>query len=192
MTLQMNKSDQNSNETVSDFDDENVYNSSQFTLSTLIFDLRKSLERVLLAATLKNHFTDTILNVELKALLDHCDMFMNNEVLQATILWRIDFRHVKRQWNLKVIVDLGASMISKVEVDVSTNRRPDLSSLICEHLGVELIVLNSACPFYDIVFGLKVTTDINDVAGSFLKYYESPKKRFVSETVDEMLKCDAL
>ncbi|KAK8549104.1 hypothetical protein V6N12_062002 [Hibiscus sabdariffa] len=225
MTLQMSKSEQNSKRVVSDLNDENVYNSSQITppvdvalgegLSTLIFYLRMSPEMVLVAAMLKSHLIDTILNAEHRALLDHCDMVLNNEVLQATIPWRIDFRHVKRQWNLEelqqrfyiaileardrigghvyidcsslsVIVDLGA-MISEVEVDVSTKRRPDLSSLICEHLGVELIVLNSVCPFYDIVFGLKVTTDINVVVGSFLKYYESPERRFVSETMDEML-----
>ncbi|KAL4272615.1 hypothetical protein GQ457_13G021380 [Hibiscus cannabinus] len=309
MTLQMSKSEQNSKRVVSDLNDENVYNSSQITppvdvalgegLSTLIFYLRMSPEMVLVAAMLKSHLIDTILNAEHRALLDHCDMVLNNEVLQATIPWRIDFRHVKRQWNLEelvsdfvstdcldslskkllrvvksyleemilklfsyiheevkmydpykfrlllmrsknvnkyfieqrtieqmmklsemntevgvneltashhlkqqrfyiaileardrigghvyidcsslsVIVDLGA-MISEVEVDVSTKRRPDLSSLICEHLGVELIVLNSVCPFYDIVFGLKVTTDINVVVGSFLKYYESPERRF--------------
>ncbi|XWS14499.1 hypothetical protein CRYUN_Cryun35bG0014800 [Craigia yunnanensis] len=64
--------------------------------------------------------------------------------------------------SLSVPVDLGASIITGVEADVSTNRRPDPSSLVCAQLGLELTVLNSSCPLYDIVTGQKVPTDLDD------------------------------
>ncbi|MBA0710997.1 hypothetical protein Golax_010235, partial [Gossypium laxum] len=64
--------------------------------------------------------------------------------------------------SLSVPVDLGASIITGVEADVSTNRRPDPSSLICAQLGLELTVLNSSCPLYDIVSGQKVPADLDD------------------------------
>ncbi|GMI78551.1 LSD1-like 3 [Hibiscus trionum] len=64
--------------------------------------------------------------------------------------------------SLSVPVDLGASIITGVEADVSTNRRPDPSSLICAQLGLELTVLNSSCPLYDIVSGQKVPADMDD------------------------------
>ncbi|GMI89768.1 LSD1-like 3 [Hibiscus trionum] len=64
--------------------------------------------------------------------------------------------------SLSVPVDLGASIITGVEADVSTNRRPDPSSLICAQLGLELTVLNSSCPLYDIVSGQKVPVDLDD------------------------------
>ncbi|XP_039064295.1 lysine-specific histone demethylase 1 homolog 3-like isoform X2 [Hibiscus syriacus] len=64
--------------------------------------------------------------------------------------------------SLSVPVDLGASIITGVEADVSTNRRPDPSSLICAQLGLELTVLNSSCPLYDIVCGEKVPADLDD------------------------------
>ncbi|KAL1104177.1 hypothetical protein V6Z11_D04G049400 [Gossypium hirsutum] len=64
--------------------------------------------------------------------------------------------------HLKLPVDLGASIITGVEADVSTNRRPDPSSLICAQLGLELTVLNSSCPLYDIVSGQKVPADLDD------------------------------
>ncbi|MBA0648183.1 hypothetical protein Goklo_015952, partial [Gossypium klotzschianum] len=65
-------------------------------------------------------------------------------------------------FSLSVPVDLGASIITGVEADVSTNRRPDPSSLICAQLGLELTVLNSSCPLYDIVSGQKVPADLDD------------------------------
>ncbi|XWS20999.1 hypothetical protein CRYUN_Cryun30bG0017100 [Craigia yunnanensis] len=64
--------------------------------------------------------------------------------------------------SLSVPVDLGASIITGVEADVSTNRRPDPSSLVCAQLGLELTVLNSSCPLYDIVSGQKVPADLDD------------------------------
>ncbi|XWS24447.1 hypothetical protein CRYUN_Cryun28dG0103100 [Craigia yunnanensis] len=64
--------------------------------------------------------------------------------------------------SLSVPEDLGASIITGVEADVSTNRRPDTSSLVCAQLGLELTVLNSYCPLYDIVAGQKVPADLDD------------------------------
>ncbi|KAK7321791.1 hypothetical protein VNO77_32735 [Canavalia gladiata] len=64
--------------------------------------------------------------------------------------------------SLSVPVDLGASIITGVEADVATERRPDPSSLICAQLGLELTVLNSDCPLYDIVTGLKVPADMDE------------------------------
>ncbi|XP_022759701.1 lysine-specific histone demethylase 1 homolog 3-like isoform X2 [Durio zibethinus] len=64
--------------------------------------------------------------------------------------------------SLSVPVDLGASIVTGVEADVSTNRRPDPSSLVCAQLGLELTVLNSSCPLYDIITGQKVPVDLDD------------------------------
>ncbi|CAN0906448.1 Lysine-specific histone demethylase 1 homolog 3 [Linum grandiflorum] len=64
--------------------------------------------------------------------------------------------------SFSVPVDLGASIITGVEADVATERRPDPSSLICAQLGLELTVLNSDCPLYDIVTGEKVPTDLDE------------------------------
>ncbi|TKY57657.1 Lysine-specific histone demethylase 1-like 3 [Spatholobus suberectus] len=64
--------------------------------------------------------------------------------------------------SLSVPVDLGASIITGVEADVATERRPDPSSLICAQLGLELTVLNSDCPLYDIVTGQKVPADMDE------------------------------
>ncbi|XP_023002185.1 lysine-specific histone demethylase 1 homolog 3-like [Cucurbita maxima] len=64
--------------------------------------------------------------------------------------------------SLSVPVDLGASIITGVEADVATERRPDPSSLICTQLGLELTVLNSDCPLYDIVSCKKVPVDIDE------------------------------
>ncbi|XP_074575155.1 lysine-specific histone demethylase 1 homolog 3-like [Curcuma longa] len=64
--------------------------------------------------------------------------------------------------SLSVPVDLGASIITGVEADVATERRPDPSSLICSQLGLELTVLNSDCPLYDIVTGDKVPSDLDE------------------------------
>ncbi|KAJ4963766.1 hypothetical protein NE237_023705 [Protea cynaroides] len=64
--------------------------------------------------------------------------------------------------SLSVPVDLGASIITGFEADVATERRPDPSSLVCAQLGLELTVLNSDCPLYDIVTGEKVPADLDE------------------------------
>lgn len=64
--------------------------------------------------------------------------------------------------SLSVPVDLGASIITGVEADVASGRRPDPSSLVCSQLGLELTVLNSDCPLYDIVTGQKVPVDLDE------------------------------
>lgn len=64
--------------------------------------------------------------------------------------------------SLSVPVDLGASIITGVEADVATERRPDPSSLVCSQLGLELTVLNSDCPLYDIVTGQKVPPELDE------------------------------
>ncbi|XP_061350780.1 lysine-specific histone demethylase 1 homolog 3-like isoform X2 [Gastrolobium bilobum] len=64
--------------------------------------------------------------------------------------------------SLSVPVDLGASIITGVEADVATERRPDPSSLVCAQLGLELTVLNSDCPLYDIMMGQKVPADMDE------------------------------
>ncbi|CAA0821969.1 Lysine-specific histone demethylase 1 homolog 3 [Striga hermonthica] len=64
--------------------------------------------------------------------------------------------------SLSVPVDLGASIITGVEADVATERRPDPSSLICAQLGLELTVLNSECPLYDTVTGERVPADVDE------------------------------
>lgn len=64
--------------------------------------------------------------------------------------------------SLSVPVDLGASIITGVEADVATERRPDPSSLICTQLGLELTVLNSDCPLYDIITCKKVPVDMDE------------------------------
>lgn len=64
--------------------------------------------------------------------------------------------------SLSVPVDLGASIITGVEADMTTERRPDPSSLVCAQLGLELTVLNSDCPLYDVVTGKKVPVDLDE------------------------------
>ncbi|XP_052201599.1 lysine-specific histone demethylase 1 homolog 3 [Diospyros lotus] len=64
--------------------------------------------------------------------------------------------------SLSVPVDLGASIITGVEADAATERRPDPSSLICAQLGLELTVLNSDCPLYDIITGQKVPESMDN------------------------------
>ncbi|KAF9618912.1 hypothetical protein IFM89_002907 [Coptis chinensis] len=64
--------------------------------------------------------------------------------------------------SLSVPVDLGASIITGVEADVATERRPDPSSLVCSQLGLELTVLNSDCPLYDTVTGQKVPLELDE------------------------------
>ncbi|CAA6655898.1 unnamed protein product [Spirodela intermedia] len=68
---------------------------------------------------------------------------------------RIGGRVYTDRSSLSVPVDLGASIITGVEPDVATERRADPSSLICTQLGLELTVLNSDCPLYDVVTGGK-------------------------------------
>ncbi|XP_073126597.1 lysine-specific histone demethylase 1 homolog 3 [Henckelia pumila] len=75
---------------------------------------------------------------------------------------RIGGRVYTDRSSLSVPVDLGASIITGVEADVATERRPDPSSLISAQLGLELTVLNSDCPLYDIVTGQKVPADLDE------------------------------
>lgn len=75
---------------------------------------------------------------------------------------RIGGRVYTDRSSLSVPVDLGASIITGVEADVASERRPDPSSLVCAQLGLELTVLNSDCPLYDIVTGQKVPADIDE------------------------------
>lgn len=75
---------------------------------------------------------------------------------------RIGGRVFTDRSSLSVPVDLGASIITGVEADVATERRPDPSSLVCAQLGLELTVLNSDCPLYDIVTGQKVPADLDE------------------------------
>ncbi|KAL6524758.1 hypothetical protein OROMI_030351 [Orobanche minor] len=75
---------------------------------------------------------------------------------------RIGGRVFTDRSSLSVPVDLGASIITGVEADVATERRPDPSSLICAQLGLELTVLNSECPLYDTVTGQKVPADLDE------------------------------
>ncbi|XP_028765320.1 lysine-specific histone demethylase 1 homolog 3 [Neltuma alba] len=75
---------------------------------------------------------------------------------------RIGGRVFTDRSSLSVPVDLGASIITGVEADVATERRPDPSSLICAQLGLELTVLKSDCPLYDIVTGQKVPAELDE------------------------------
>lgn len=75
---------------------------------------------------------------------------------------RIGGRVYTDRSSLSVPVDLGASIITGVEADVATERQPDPSSLICAQLGLELTVLNSDCPLYDIVTGQKVPSELDE------------------------------
>lgn len=75
---------------------------------------------------------------------------------------RIGGRVYTDRTSLSVPVDLGASIITGVEADIATERRADPSSLICSQLGLELTVLKSACPLYDVVTGNKVSDDLDD------------------------------
>ncbi|WVZ57448.1 hypothetical protein U9M48_007831 [Paspalum notatum var. saurae] len=75
---------------------------------------------------------------------------------------RIGGRVYTDRTSLSVPVDLGASIITGVEADIATERRADPSSLICSQLGLELTVLNSACPLYDVVTGDKVPDVLDD------------------------------
>lgn len=75
---------------------------------------------------------------------------------------RIGGRVYTDRTSLSVPVDLGASIITGVEADIATERRADPSSLICSQLGLELTVLNSACPLYDVVTGDKVPDALDE------------------------------
>ncbi|VFQ81911.1 unnamed protein product [Cuscuta campestris] len=75
---------------------------------------------------------------------------------------RIGGRVFTDRSSLSVPVDVGASIITGVEADVATERRPDPSSIICAQLGLELTVLNSDCPLYDSVTGEKVPAHLDE------------------------------
>jgi phytoene dehydrogenase-like protein len=75
---------------------------------------------------------------------------------------RIGGRVYTDRTSLSVPVDLGASIITGVEADIATERRADPSSLICSQLGLELTVLTSACPLYDVVTGNKVPDALDE------------------------------
>ncbi|CAK9178451.1 unnamed protein product [Ilex paraguariensis] len=75
---------------------------------------------------------------------------------------RVGGRVFTDRQTLSVPVDLGASIITGVEADVATERRPDPSSLVCAQLGLELTVLNSDCPLYDSVSGQKIPVDLDE------------------------------
>ncbi|XP_057863527.2 lysine-specific histone demethylase 1 homolog 3 isoform X1 [Cryptomeria japonica] len=75
---------------------------------------------------------------------------------------RVGGRVYTDRLSLSVPVDLGASIITGVEADVATERRPDPSALLCTQLGLELTVLNSECPLYDSVTGQKVPSNLDD------------------------------
>ncbi|KAM0935029.1 putative spermine oxidase transcription regulator Homeodomain-LIKE family [Dioscorea sansibarensis] len=75
---------------------------------------------------------------------------------------RIGGRVYTDRSTFSVPVDLGASIITGVEADVATERRPDPSSLVCAQLGLELTVLNSDCPLYDLITGEKVPSDLDE------------------------------
>ncbi|KAF8727926.1 hypothetical protein HU200_018494 [Digitaria exilis] len=75
---------------------------------------------------------------------------------------RIGGRVYTDRTSLSVPVDLGASIITGVEADIATERRADPSSLICSQLGLELTLLNSACPLYDVVTGDKVPDALDE------------------------------
>jgi monoamine oxidase len=79
---------------------------------------------------------------------------------------RIGGRVYTDRTSLSVPVDLGASIITGVEADVATERQPDPSSLVCSQLGLELTVLNSDCPLYDLVTGEKVPPDLDEAMES--------------------------
>ncbi|XP_058725350.1 lysine-specific histone demethylase 1 homolog 3-like [Vicia villosa] len=90
---------------------------------------------------------------------------LNRQGFTVTVLEarnRIGGRVFTDHSSLSVPVDLGASIITGVEADVATERRPDPSSLVCAQLGLELSVLNSDCPLYDTVTGQKVPTDMDE------------------------------
>ncbi|KAL2522352.1 lysine-specific histone demethylase 1-like protein 3 [Forsythia ovata] len=75
---------------------------------------------------------------------------------------RIGGRVFTDRSSFTVPVDLGASIITGVEADVATERRPDPSSLVCAQLGLELTVLNSDCPLYDTMTGQKVPAYLDE------------------------------
>ncbi|KAK1360592.1 Lysine-specific histone demethylase [Heracleum sosnowskyi] len=74
---------------------------------------------------------------------------------------RIGGRVFTDRTSLSVPVDLGASIITGVEADVTAERRPDPSTLVCSQMGLELTILNSDCPLYDTVTGHKVPADLD-------------------------------
>lgn len=59
-------------------------------------------------------------------------------------------------------VDLGASIITGVEADVSSERRPDPTALLCKQLDLDLTTLGGDCPLFDSVAGTKVPAEIDE------------------------------
>jgi hypothetical protein len=53
-------------------------------------------------------------------------------------------------------------IITGVEADIATERKANPFFLIYSQLGLELTVLNSACPLYDVITGNKVADDLDD------------------------------
>ncbi|XP_074344200.1 lysine-specific histone demethylase 1 homolog 3-like isoform X2 [Apium graveolens] len=90
---------------------------------------------------------------------------LQRQNFQVTVLearGRIGGRVFTDRTSLSVPVDLGASIITGVEADVATGRRPDPSTLVCSQMGLELTVLKSDCPLYDTVTGHKVPADLDE------------------------------
>ncbi|WVZ13489.1 hypothetical protein V8G54_011055 [Vigna mungo] len=78
------------------------------------------------------------------------------EILVPQALGKLDHS------SFSIPVDLGTSIMTGVEADVATERRPDPSSLICAQLGLELTAVNSDCRFYDIVTEQKVFANMDE------------------------------
>lgn len=101
---------------------------------------------------------------------------------------RIGGRVYTDRSSLSVPVDLGASIITGVEADVATERRPDPSSLISAQLGLELTVLNSDCPLYDIVTGQKVPADLDKTLEAEYNGLLDDMVRLVAEKGEQAMK----
>lgn len=101
---------------------------------------------------------------------------------------RIGGRVYTDRSSLSVPVDLGASIITGVEADVATERRPDPSSLISAQLGLDLTVLNSDCPLYDIVTGQKVPGDLDETLEAEYNGLLDDMVRLVAEKGEEAMK----
>ncbi|KAJ7517154.1 hypothetical protein O6H91_21G012200 [Diphasiastrum complanatum] len=87
---------------------------------------------------------------------------MNLKVTVLEARDRVGGRVYTDRCTFSVPVDLGASIITGVEADVTTERRADPSSLLCKQLGLQLTTLRGDCPLYDSVTGLKVPADVDE------------------------------
>ncbi|KZV21580.1 lysine-specific histone demethylase 13 [Dorcoceras hygrometricum] len=101
---------------------------------------------------------------------------------------RIGGRVYTDRSSLSVPVDLGASIITGVEADVAAERRPDPSSLVSSQLGLELTVLNSDCPLYDIVTGQKVPADLDEALEAEYNSLLDDMVRLVTEKGEHAMK----